>query len=137
MEEPEVADLREAYANVGDGVTPALVKLFRPALGDWCTVNFWGARVGQPRSYPVQDLFARSIPSEWGVARVEVRAIKAGRKRRGTMKVVVQGILHFSAYGTWEVWRVPFVHIWTMTSGQVTKVASYMDGIEITRCASA
>jgi hypothetical protein len=139
MGEPEIDDLREAYEHVGLGVSPALVKLFRPALGDWCTTSLtWGNRLGRPHSLPVDDLFTRSIPSDWDVTGAEVRSISARRsKRREFVNVVVHGVLRARAHGAWDVWTVPFVHIWTMTRGEVTKVMSYLDGIEICRCAAA
>jgi hypothetical protein len=137
MGESEIENLREAYEDVGLGVSPALVRLFEPALGDWCTISStWGNRIGQPQAYPVHDLFAGGIPSHWEVTGAEVRAIKA-RKRRESTKVVVQGVLRSRPPGTWEVWTLPFVHIWTVTRGQATRVLSYLDGIEICRCAAS
>lgn len=138
MSESEIEGLREAYENVGLGVSPALVKLFKPGLGDWCTTSVvLGIRRGEPRSLPVDDLFANSIPSNWEVTGAEVRQIRMGRRRRGgSVKIVVQGVVRSRPRGTWEVVSgIPFLHIWTMTRGQATRVLSYLDGIEIWRCA--
>ena len=57
-----------------------------------------------------------------------------GRPRRDRVRVVVQRVLRSRPRGSWEVVRVPFMHIWTLRNGVATGVSGYSDGIDLQRC---
>lgn len=124
--------LRRAYRSVGLGVGDAMMGLFGQGAdggSTWTVVDLVSGRRGRSRPVVAEDLFG-SIPGHWEIMRVETGSVRAREAR-----VVVTGHICCRPRGarSYELFRVPFAHVWTLRGTQAVRVVSYLDGIELRR----
>jgi hypothetical protein len=131
--------LKRGYRALGLGADRDVLAMFGQGREGpeprWVVVDLTGA--GRPwpsRRIVAHDLFG-GLPPQWELVGVDVDRwlVKAER-------VVVSG--HYrarpaAARQRWEVVRVPFAHIWTLSGGRAERVVSYLDGVELRRSPAA
>lgn len=121
-----------AYRAIGLGVGEGMLRLFGQGSGRttaWFVVDLVSGERGRARAVAAEDLFG-SIPGHWEVTRVETAAIRVEDGR-----VIVTGSILCRPRGvrSFDLVRVPFAHVWTLREGEVVRVLSYLDGVELRR----
>jgi hypothetical protein len=71
-----------------------------------------------------------SVPRHWEAMELVVHRLLADRDR-----FVVVGALRCRPKGSWDSIKVPFLHIWHIRSGRVTRPVGSLDSVELRRAA--
>lgn len=120
------------YRAIGPGVPRDVLAMFhqeQPDPPEWVVDD--SLRVLPAREVVALDLFAGALPSHWEIIGVDLRHWDY---YRGKARLVVTGRFRTRPKGTWEVIKLPFIHIWSVGEGdQVRGVFDYLAGIEVKR----
>jgi len=125
--------IRKGYAALGLGADNDVLAMFEQ-LGDtpaqWKVFSMMEA----PHEFPAGTVAAlqlfRSLPPQFEVTGVHPERWRLDRKGR---RLTVSGFYRARPRGTWEIMRLPFVHVWWIGGGRVERVDSVLEGVEIRR----
>ncbi len=124
--------IRRGYRAIGPGAPRDVLAMFhqeQPDPPEWVVDD--SLRVLPAREVVALDLFAGALPSHWEIIGVDLRHWDY---YRGKARLVVTGRFRTRPKGTWEVIKLPFIHIWSVgEDDQVRGVFDYLAGIEVKR----
>lgn len=124
--------IKRGYRAIGPGAPRDVLAMFHQDQADppeWVVDD--ALRVTPSREVVAMDLFAGMLPSQWEVIGVDLRNWDYYRSKA---RLVVTGRFRTRPKGTWEVVKLPFVHIWSVgEDDQVRGVLDYLAGIEVKR----
>ncbi len=103
--------ISRGYRAIGPGAPRDVLAMFhqdQPDPPEWVVDD--SLRVVPTRDVVAMDLFAGALPSHWEIIGVDLRHwdYYAGKAR-----LVVTGRFRTRPRGTWEVIKLPFIHIWS------------------------
>ena len=96
----------------------------------WCVVRGLYSRGCQDVDDLVSDLFSLSVPRSWEIAGLEVRELTHRHDR-----IIVVGMCRCRPNGGVDVVHLPFLHVWHVHDGRVTRLVSSLDAVELRRAA--
>ncbi len=124
--------IRRGYHAIGHGASSDVLAMFHQEQSDppeWVIDS--STHLSPTRDVVAMDLFLGAIPSHWEVTGVDLRRWDFS-ERRG--RLVVTGRFRTRPRGTWDVMRLPFIHVWSVDDqDQVRGVFDYLAGVEVRR----
>jgi ketosteroid isomerase-like protein len=96
----------------------------------WCVMRGIYSRGCQEVDDLVRDLFSMSVPRSWEIAGLEIRKVTHSHDR-----IVVLGVCRCRPRGGRDDVRLPFLHVWHVRDGRVTRLVSSLDAVELRRAA--
>ena len=121
------------YRALGVGADRDVLAMFDQLDGDpssWVVRDYIDSgRVYASREVVALDLFA-GIPSHFEIIGVDA---ERWRCNADATRIVVYGHYRTRPRGGWDVFVLPFVHVWSVAGGRIERVLSYLDGIELER----
>ena len=124
--------IRRGYRAMGPGAPRDVLAMFHQDQADppeWVIDDT--LRILPSAEVVAMDLFAGMLPSQWEVIGVDLRRWDYYRSKA---RLVVTGLFRTRPKGTWEVVKLPFIHIWSVgEDDQVRGVFDYLAGIEVKR----
>jgi hypothetical protein len=131
MADDDLAQLRNAYHSFGPGFPIEVRELFdlhaNADRTDWCLRSSRACcRFLSAAELITDDLFP--VPATWEVTHV----VPEQMAERGNT-VTVTGHMYCRPKGGWDTLHLPFMHVWTMCSGKVMSLSSFLDGIQLSR----
>jgi hypothetical protein len=123
--------IKRGYRAMGPGASRDVLAMFhqeQPDPPEWVVDDT--TRIVPARGVVAMDLYAGALPPHWEVIGVDLRMWDYYARKS---KLVVAGRFRTRPRGTWEVVRLPFIHIWSVGDDQVRGVFDYLAGIEVKR----
>ncbi len=124
--------IRRGYRAIGPGAPRDLLAMFHQDQDDppeWVVDDT--VHIVPSREIVATDLFAGMLPVHWEVIGVD---LSYWHHYRSKARLVVTGRFRTRPRGTWEVIKLPFIHIWNLgEDDQVRGVFDYLAGIEVKR----
>ncbi len=123
--------IRRGYRAIGPGAPRDMLAMFHQEQADppeW-VVDASG-KLYATREVVAMDLFAGGLPSQWEVVGVDLRMWDLSERQS---RLVVGGRFRARLRGTWEIFPMPFVHVWSFADDQVRAVWDYFGGVELRR----
>ena len=125
--------IRRGYRALGMGADRDVLAMFDQLGGHpstWVVRDYVDAgHVYASRDVVALDLFA-GIPPHFEIIGVDAERWRANDD---ATRIVVYGHYRTRPRGGWDVFRLPFVHVWSVAGGRIERVFSYLDGIELER----
>lgn len=124
--------IKRGYRAIGPGAPRDVLAMFhqeQPNPTEWVVDD--GLRIMPTRGVVAMDLFEGGLPAHWEVIGVDLRQWQFYERKA---RLVVTGGFRTRPKGTWEVFLLPFIHIWSLgQDDQVRGVFDYLAGIEVKR----
>jgi hypothetical protein len=129
--------IRRGYHALGLGADDDVLAMFDQLGGEpasWVVYQLSAFGRRYPRGGVVAMELFSDLPSHFELTGVQPLTWSMNRRRT---RLTVSGRYRARIVGTWEVLALPFTHIWHLSSGQVDRVVSVLDGVELRRLAPA
>ena len=129
--------IRRGYHAFGPGAPSDVLAMFDQNGRE---PSQWVVRdiIDSGKDYPTREVVALDlfggIPPHYEVLSVEPEQWRVNSDRT---RLVVTGHFRTRPRGTWDVFVLPFAHVWWIGGGRVEKVLSFLDGVELRRVAMA
>jgi hypothetical protein len=124
--------IRRGYRAIGHGASGDVLAMFHQEQPDpprWVVDD--SLKIVATRDVVAMDLFLGLVPPHWEVTGVDVRDWQFSARES---RLVVTGRFRARPKGSWDVLRLPFVHVWSVDGhDQVRAVFDYLAGIEVKR----
>jgi hypothetical protein len=124
--------IKRGYAALGLGAPQDVLAMF-DQLEDsrpWTVRNY----AESPRQRPSREVAAlelfSGLPHQYEIIGVDPESWKLDKRRE---VLTVSGHYRTRPRGTWDVFTLPFVHVWSIGGGHVQRVLSALDGVELWR----
>jgi ketosteroid isomerase-like protein len=125
--------IMRGYRALGMGADADVLAMFDQLGGDpsqWVVHDY----IESGREYASRDVVALDlfggIPPHFEVIGVDPERWRANED---ATRIVVTGHYRTRPRGGWDVFVLPFVHIWSVAGGRIERVVSYIDGVEVER----
>lgn len=125
--------IRRGYRAIGPGAPRDVLAMFhqeQPDPPEWVIHDsVTSGREFATREIVAMDLFG-GLPPHWEVTGIE---LSMWDFYESYSRLVVGGHYRTRPRGTWDVMRLPFLHVWSVAGDQVEAVSDYFSGIEVVR----
>lgn len=124
--------IKRGYAALGLGVDRDVLAMFDQLDGEparWTVRRLDGPFERPSREVAALELFP-GLPPQYEIIAVEAENWKLDRRHE---VLTVSGHYRTRPRGTWDVFSLPFVHVWSIGGGRVQRVLNALDGVELRR----
>lgn len=125
--------IKRGYAAMGFGAERDVLAMFDEpecAPSTWMVRNYTESPRERPsQEVPALELFT-GLPRQYEIIGVDAERWKLDKRRE---VLTVSGHYRTRPRGTWDVFSLPFVHVWSIGGGHVQRVLSCLDGVELWR----